>query len=112
MAFRLDVFHHAPGDDELRRLSGLIESLRGEIHHMAGELDALTREVAENKSVMESAATLLTNLSAQIRALATDPAKLQALADSLDANSAALAAAVAANTPADEPPAPAPGDEV
>ena len=96
---------HLPSEDELRRLGGSIDALRGEIRHMAGELDALTREVAENKTVMESAAVLLASLSAQIRALATDPAALQKLADDLDANSNALAAAVEANTPATEPPA-------
>jgi hypothetical protein len=69
---------------------------------MATAKENLTREVAENKTVMGSAATLLGNLKQRLDdAIASgDPADLQALSDELDTNSNALAAAVAANTPA------------
>jgi len=66
---------------------------------MSQQLDDLTREVSESKTVTESAATLIAGLADQIRAAASDPAALAALATSLDTQSAALAAAVAANTP-------------
>lgn len=72
---------------------------------MSAELDALTAEVAAVTTVEQSAIALINGLAAQLAAAGTDPAKLQALHDSLAASSTALAAAVAANTPAD-PPAP------
>jgi hypothetical protein len=75
-----------------------ITTLRNE---MSQELDTLTAEVQRNTSVDQSAITLLQGLAAQIEALKSDPVKLQALADSLRGSSDALAAAVAANTPAE-----------
>lgn len=70
---------------------------------MAGELDALTAEVANNTTVEKSALALINGFAAQLAAAGTDPVKLKALSDSLKANDDELAAAVAANTP----PAPA-----
>jgi ABC-type transporter Mla MlaB component len=64
------------------------------------DLTALTVEVARNTEVDTSAIALLTGLAAQIEALKTDPAALQALADTMRGSSDALAAAVLANTPA------------
>jgi hypothetical protein len=77
---------------------------------MSTAKENLTREVAENKTVMGSAAALLANLKARLDAAIAsgDPAELQALADELDTNSNALAAAVAANTVADAETPPAP----
>lgn len=72
---------------------------------MSAELDALTAEVANNTVVTQSAITLINNIAAQLAAAGTDPVKLQSLHDTLVANDAALAAAVAANT---TPPAPTP----
>jgi hypothetical protein len=66
---------------------------------MSDAVDRIESEVAEAKSVAQSAIALLGGLSQQIRDNAQDPAKLTALADELDANNAALAAAVVANTP-------------
>lgn len=79
-------------------LSRINRSLRT----MSAEFDALTAEVSENSDVIESAVTLIQGLADQIRALADapSPAAIQALADKLDAQSNALAAAVAANTSA------------
>lgn len=65
---------------------------------MSKELDDLTAEVAADTAVESSAVTLINGLAAQIAAAGTDPAKLQALTDSLTSSSTALAAAVAANT--------------
>ena len=69
---------------------------------MAGELEALRAEVARNTSVDESAVTLLRGLKAKLdAAIAThDPAALQALSDSLAADTNKLADAVTENTPA------------
>lgn len=68
---------------------------------MSAELDRLTAEVGEIKTVSDSAIALLDGLSDQIRALQNDPAQLAALADELDAKAAEVAAAIARNTPAE-----------
>jgi hypothetical protein len=73
-----------------------------EVENMAGELDALQAEVSRNTDVDSSAITLLTGLSQKIQDLinaGSNPAQLQAFADSLKASSDSLAAAVTANTP-------------
>lgn len=70
---------------------------------MDAELQKLETEVTENGSAIDSAVTLLGNLSAQIRATAGNREKALALADTLDQNSNRLAAAVTANTPAEQP---------
>jgi hypothetical protein len=64
------------------------------------ELIRLTEEVEEHTTVAESAITLIKGLSQLIKDAGTDPAKLKALTDKLDAQNAALAAAVSENTPA------------
>ena len=63
-------------------------------------LDALTEKVTKLETVEESAIALLNELSALIRANATDPAALKALADRIDSDATKLADAVTANTPA------------
>ncbi len=65
---------------------------------MSAELDRLTTEVAETRNVVDSAILLIKSLADQIRDNADDPAALNALADTLDAQQADLAEAVAANT--------------
>jgi phage shock protein A len=70
-----------------------------EVKRMSAELDRLTVEVSETKTVQESAIALLQKLSDLIRNSVNDPAKLTALADDLDAQQKSLADAVAANTP-------------
>lgn len=63
------------------------------------DLTRLTAAVEKGKTVDESAATLLGQLSELIRTNAENPAALTALADALDTQQAALTAAIAANTP-------------
>lgn len=67
---------------------------------MAGELDALTAQVSKNTDVTNSALTLIQGLKAALDAAGTDPVKLAALSAQLQQSDDALAAAVAANTPA------------
>jgi hypothetical protein len=67
---------------------------------MATDLTALTDAVAKDTEVDAAAVTLLENLATMLADAKTDPAAIQAIADSLLANSDALAAAVVANTPA------------
>jgi hypothetical protein len=66
-------------------------------------LDELQAQVAENITVETSAILLIQGIAAQLAAVANDPAKVQALADSLNTSSDALAAAVTANTSAAPP---------
>ena len=63
-------------------------------------------DVTAEKTVVDSAVALLAGLSQQLKdaLAANDPKAIQAIIDGIDANKAALAAAVTANTP---PPAPA-----
>ena len=60
----------------------------------------LQAAVATDTTVTASAITLLQGLAAQITAAAGDPAALDAIVQDLNANTTALAEAVAANTPA------------
>ena len=66
-------------------------------------LERLTTEVAEVRDANEAAIALITGLAQEIRDAQGSTEALNALADSLDAESNRLAAAVSANT---EPEAP------
>jgi hypothetical protein len=79
-----------------------------ELQKMSLQLDNLEQEIHQNTDVVQSAIVLLGSLSQQIKDAGADPVKLQELTDALDANTANLAAAVAANT---ETPAPAPAPD-
>lgn len=84
-------------------LRELVIKLERSIRKMAGELDALTAEVARNTDVDKSAVVLLKGLKAKLdEAIANNnmPA-VQALSDSLGASTSELAAAVTENTPAE-----------
>lgn len=80
------------------------------LHHleriMQQQLDALTTQVAANTSVVQSAVTLIAGLKVSLdaaiaaQAAGDDGAALTALSEQLATSDAALAAAVAANTPA------------
>lgn len=82
--------------DLLLRDTGII--IKGE-KEMAGELQRLRDSVAAENTVIASAVTLLSQLGDLIRNNAGDPDALNALADDIDAQKSALAAAVEANTP-------------
>lgn len=75
----------------------IIKSLK----QMATEVDNLAAAVANDTAVDTSAIKLLIQLSILIKNAAStgDLAKVQQLADNINANSAALAAAIVANTP-------------
>lgn len=66
---------------------------------MTMEYDALVVKVEETGTVIGSGIVLLNGLSAQIAAMKNDPAKIQQLADSLQATKQSLADAIVANTP-------------
>ena len=81
--------------DKIDRLILLVEQVIKKEIYMSQELDALTAEVTEIKTAVESAKVAFTGLAAQIEALKQDPIALQTLADSLKATSMELAEAVA-----------------
>lgn len=97
MRLRIDVHFHFHGFDSLN-------TIEKEISHMSKQLDDLTAQVQATTELETSAITLIQGLADQIAASKDDPAKIQALSDSLKSGASALAAAISANTPA----APAP----
>lgn len=90
-----------------------VETLTRKVTIMSAEIDRLTASAAAAKTAEDKLIAIVADLAAQIRLHANDPAMLTALADSLDAETAAVVAAAAgagdAVTPAPAPaPAPAP----
>lgn len=94
-----------PGiERRLGRIEEALDTIIVRLSRMAIDLSRIETEVSENNSVIESARTLLASIVQQLRdAAAADEAVLQAkvteIADKLDAQTNALAEAVAANTP-------------
>ncbi len=63
------------------------------------DLTAITQSVTDTITVEDSAIALLGHLSDLLKANASDPTAILALATSLDAKRTALADAIVANTP-------------
>lgn len=98
--------HHVEARCEvMRRLDALDEKLTSLKETIMSALDDLTAQVAANRTVAQSALTLIGGIADRIAAAGTDPTALAALTASLKDDDDKLAAAVTANTPA----APAPG---
>ena len=96
----VNVYHHFE-EATLHRVVKLLDQLIVRINDMSKELDDLTAAVTAENTVIDSAITLLNNLSAAILAAnAISPAAVEAVATEVAAKSAALSAAVTANTPA------------
>ena len=77
------------------------------------EFESLQTAVAAETEVSQAAVTLINGLAAKLDALKDTPTPdaVQALVDELNTDKAALAAAVAANTPVAPQPAPEPTPE-
>lgn len=75
----------------------LIHNLKNESIIMA-DLTQLTADVQATTDVEQSAVKALRGIKAQLDAAGTDPVKLKALGDSLESNTADLAAAIADTT--------------
>jgi hypothetical protein len=71
------------------------------------DITGLETEVSEAVTVMQSAKALIDGFAARLADAAADPAKLDQLRSDLDTHGNALAAAVAANTVAEEEEPPA-----
>ena len=98
---RLDVYVHLA--DTSDSMIAVLTRLTEQVRTMSAELEILRTEVAENNTVIGSAIALLNGLKQRLDdALASNdpPAALAELSASLDTTTNALAAAVAANTPA------------
>jgi hypothetical protein len=98
---RIDVYHHnLPTDFKLDKIIRLLRDIQLKEEQMSVELDAVTVQVTANEDLEQSAIVLIQGIAAQLAAIKDDPAKIQALADSLKVSADALAAAITANTPA------------
>lgn len=95
-----------------QRLTTLIQNLSAQLTETEKELmdplQVLQQQVTQNTNLEQSAITLIQGLAAQIAANANNPAALTALSTQLQTSATALSAAIVANTPAANPPAPAP----
>jgi hypothetical protein len=89
-------------DPEVSRRLGRIEEalvhIIGRLKTMSLDLARLEQTIAANGDVVASVVQLLQSVSAGVRDAGTSGPKLTELADKLDAQTAALAEAVAANT--------------
>jgi len=66
---------------------------------MMAKIDDILADVQAESTLDDSIITLLTNIAQQLKDAGTDPAKLQAVQDAIDANKAKISAAITANTP-------------
>jgi len=92
-------------------VASLVVAVLNTRRDIMAQIDDLKAAVAENTSVVQSAVVLMDNIAAQLAAALAGgnvSADVQAVIDTIKANSAALAADVAKNTPAAPEPAPAP----
>ncbi len=100
MNINLRISFDSDATDILHRILAGVERLERKQETIMADLTALQAEVERNTTVENSALALIQGLAAQITAAGTDPVKLKAITDQLTSNDDALAAAVAANTPA------------
>jgi hypothetical protein len=84
----------------LDRIANAFETHNKIITTMANEIDLLRAQVAQTTAVESAAVTLIYDLAARLSAIATDPVAVQALAAELRISADTLAAAIAANSPA------------
>jgi len=118
----VDVYVHTDSDAKLDKLIQMVTVLTEKEVQIMANLDDIEAAVAAEATVEQGVITLLNQLSADLTAAIAggDPAKLTAILTNIQANTAALSAAVVANTPATptppttteppttEPPAPTP----
>lgn len=95
----------------LERNSRALFFLARQEMRLMSAINDLELAVAENTSVDSSAIALIEGLAAKIDALGINDARLKALSDNLKASSAALAAAVVANTEVEPVVTSAPAEE-
>lgn len=101
----LDMLHEIlkAQQDNNRLLNTISKQLSTQESDVMATLDSLQADVHANGDVVASAVTLLKGLKDALDAAGTDATKLAELSATLEANTASLAGAVAANTPAGPP---------
>jgi hypothetical protein len=93
--------HKTEGSGDTDQWDKLFSLLNLKFDQMATVLETLQAEVAENKTVMASAVTLLQGLKKRLDEAIGNEAALRQLSADLDTNTNDLAAAVTANTPSE-----------
>lgn len=96
-------FRWKPDDDTAQQIALIqynILKLEEKIMTLTEAIAGLSAKVSEQGTVIESAITLLSGLSAQLTAAKVDPAVVTAITDQISLQNAALAGAVTTNTPA------------
>lgn len=85
----------------LARVEAKLDFLIGKEIHMAGEIDKLESDVAAEETVLGGVTSLLSGLKAELDAAiaANDMSRVSAVSAKIEADTAALSAAVVANTP-------------
>lgn len=91
-----DLHLHSKLDNILYAL----RAIQGVLKTMAVTLQTLTADVQNETVLDQSIINLLNNIAAELKAAGTNQALLDQLHASITSNSAAIAAAIAANTPA------------
>ena len=91
------MFFWSEDSVRLRHIEALLNRIIERLDTMQAEIDRLKASVTELQGTGASAIALLEGLSALIRDAADDPDEIRAVADSVDATKAALAAAIEAN---------------
>jgi hypothetical protein len=105
---RFHVHHHSDPafERKLGRIEEALEIIIERLNRMALDFARIETEVSEIGTVVDSAVTLLQAVAQDIRDNVANQAKLNQLADNLDAKAAVLGQAIEANqTPAPTPPA-------
>jgi chromosome segregation ATPase len=77
-----------------------LKTLHSKIDNIMKTLADLQADVTAEDTVIDSAETLLAGIVAQLKALQPNQAAIDALATDIEAKTASLSSAVAANTPA------------
>ena len=114
MKFELEInpilvhLHIKPDHEVLARLDAIFDRLdliSSNQENIMTIMDDLKASVQRNTDAESSVITLLQGISQQLKdaLAANDPAAIKAVIDKIDANTAAAAAAVVANTPAATP---------
>ena len=100
MKFEFHVYHHY--DSDVAYILNEILQVVNEIREKGGitimKLEDLEKQVTDNTTIEQSAIVLIQGIAAQLNEVATDPGKVQALADQLKNSAANLAACIQANT--------------
>ena len=106
---RVFSFYREAAQPQLDRIEAKLTAIATQQQELNMTFLELKAKVTEAVTVENSAVALITGIATQLKdaiAAGTDPTEIQAVADQLDAGTAALTAAVLANTPA-APPEPA-----